>query len=324
MHISDGRGQMLPLEFWKEPDTANVIQEELIDLSIPQPCGDVELALMCDGHYVFFFGWQVILFLLMKLGTKKAEFRDIRETGKQGVPAADSHHLPEVVPVNEISILVYRLCLEHERPGFNKALVVHGPAVEDNVSIVIPDHKFYPGLDDIQRTSWEIVPHFVRGDHTFDCQLFSALNRRGSQKLNGNGWNSRFVPLLLDFRDSDLSFEPLIGQAGLPICIREFEQARHELISPDETMRPMHPIVGGTIIIRCVSSGWVCGLDQWHVTFPTFNGLLRIFAIPGPLAHSPVVKLVLKLNPSHLVNLLIYKLLVTGGTILRFLEHDLR
>ena len=139
---------MLSLKFRKKPDTANVIQEELIDLSIPQPCGNVELALMRSSHQVIFLRRQVGLFLLMKLRTKKSKFRDIGKPRKQGAPAADSHHLPKIVPVNEVSILVHRFCLKHERAGFNEALVVYGPALKDGVPIIIFDHKFNPGLDE--------------------------------------------------------------------------------------------------------------------------------------------------------------------------------
>ncbi len=91
-----------------------------------------------------------------------------------------SDHFPEIVPVDQVSVLVHGLRLEHERARLHEALLVHRAHLIDHAALIVPDHQLDPGLDDIERSRGEIVPHLVRGDDALEADLLSGLHLRGS------------------------------------------------------------------------------------------------------------------------------------------------
>src|SRR3990172_1423323 len=60
------------------------------------------------------------------------------------------------------------------------------------------------------------------------------------------------------------------------------------------------------------------------MAFAALNGLRGLFKVSCPFAHPPIVILVLKLDPTNLVDFLVNKLLMASGAIFGLLVHDFR
>src|SRR5215469_4529216 len=70
----------------------------------------------------------------------------IRVSREQRSTIAHSAHLPQIVPVDEISVLVNRFGLEQKCARLKEVALVPTARGEDNPSIGVFDLQFYPAL----------------------------------------------------------------------------------------------------------------------------------------------------------------------------------
>src|SRR5690242_21765246 len=76
------------------------------------------------------------------------------------------------------------------------------------------------------------------------------------------------------------------------------------------------------VVINIVARRRVLRRHQRHVALAALDGGARVAGMVPP-ALSPVVVLVLQLHPAHVVDFLVYELLVAGGAVLGRLEKAL-
>jgi hypothetical protein len=65
---------------------------------------------------------------------RRAEHRvvhEVRVAREEAPPVSYAYHLPEIVPVNEVAVLVYGLCLEQERTWFQEIAFIAAAGLED-------------------------------------------------------------------------------------------------------------------------------------------------------------------------------------------------
>src|SRR5205823_715464 len=95
----------------------------------------------------------------------EAELLLIGESGKQRAAISHSDHLPEIVAVDEIAVLIDRLCLEHEGAGGDEVRGIALTRAEDDVPRLIGDGELHPRLDDVEWARGEIVSGLVVREH---------------------------------------------------------------------------------------------------------------------------------------------------------------
>src|SRR5450830_232578 len=232
------------------------------------------------------------------------------------VPHAD--HLPEIVPVDEVPVLVHRFGLEEEGAGRDHLLLVRLPRREDDPAGLVLHLDLDPRLNQVERPGRIVVPHLVRRDHDAQFQgLTSAGFRRRVEVELHDGARG---PLARDLRDLDLSLEPLLHERDLLLAAWELQERGHVLVRAEEAMAPVLAVGCGPVVVGRVAGGGLGPVEERHVALAALHRPFRILRVV-PLALPPVVVLVLELDPTEVVDLLVDELLVAGGAVLRGLEE---
>src|SRR5438552_7799162 len=119
------------------------------------------------------------------------------------------------------------------------------------MSSIILDLQLDPTLDHVERPGGIVMPDLVRNHDHAHGHVLAGGGSRGS--LNADLYDRTFRPLILNYRDCNIAFQPASSQPDLLIGSVQVQQCGDKAVGGEKSVAAMLAVVGGAVIVHGVA-----------------------------------------------------------------------